>query len=349
MGDGRSGNMTVATGDARVSVDQHRQHCVWRKQFQITLARGLAHAFAKRRIRRETLHRVGKCGAVAGRNENSRIGVNRSGEPPTFVVMIGNPCAIASITLFDVPSANDGNTNTSSVRMNALHPTAPSYEPTNSHDPLSRNSRTRAFTSCTAGPVPAKRTSTSSRLCRNCARASASTNGPLPVSIRAANPKIVSFFTVQACAGILSMFGVVSDQRQHRDRRQKRKTLRPLPRECRRERRNLRTERQNFFESFVVWIEWRQVMRRSHLVIQNGNTRFFAGANHECGARVRREHVQQIVMMIERSKRGSFCSEHARSDRSAPARFCVSLFQCAERTGRTRKSSTADRADCAGS
>src|SRR5829696_9158202 len=64
-------------------------------------------------------------------------GVSRSGEPPTLVVMIGNPCAIASITLFDVPSANDGRTNTSSVRMNALQPTAPLYEPTNSHDPLS--------------------------------------------------------------------------------------------------------------------------------------------------------------------------------------------------------------------
>src|SRR6185369_2856784 len=117
-------------------------------------------------------------------------------EPPTLVVMIGSRCAIASMMLFDVPSANDGNTNTSRVRMNALQPAAPSYEPTNSQDPFTRNWRTRALSSCTAGPVPANRTSTPWRFFFNRATASANTNGPLPVSIRAAYPKIVSTLPV---------------------------------------------------------------------------------------------------------------------------------------------------------
>src|SRR4051794_34818991 len=39
-------------------------------------------------------------------------------------------------------------------------------------------------------------------------------------------------------------------------------------------------------------------MRRSHLVIENRNTCFFAGADYECGARVRRKHVQQIVVRL---------------------------------------------------
>jgi len=41
-------------------------------------------------------------------------------------------------------------------------------------------------------------------------------------------------------------------------------------------------------------------MRRSHLVIENRNSRLFAGTNQERGAGVGREYVQQIVMMIRK-------------------------------------------------
>ena len=62
-----------------VGAHEHREHCAGREQFQISIARGLTHAFAQRRIQRQSLHGIRECGAVSGWDENAGIGREQIG------------------------------------------------------------------------------------------------------------------------------------------------------------------------------------------------------------------------------------------------------------------------------